>query len=171
MHFQYPLETLARKRSGGSQLAFAHEARRALFDSDEVLFEAHDHGLAIFAANEAALEAPTRILHELYGDFVQVRRPRVRYLPGQPPSEPIMEARIRTRNEHAAPVVRELRARDARIVEECVRSRMFIVRAEAPLAVLLGLPTLLEDITQGNVAHSLRLLRYVPMPLPEPPAA
>ena len=50
MNYQYPLETLARKPSARSQIDFAREARRIFDDTDDALFEAHDHGLAIFAA-------------------------------------------------------------------------------------------------------------------------
>ena len=111
MNYQYPLETLARKAAAGSQLDFAREARRIFDDSDETLFEAHDHGLAIFAAHEEALERPVQMLQELYGQDVEVRRPKVRYLPGEPPHEPIMRARIAVPLEFADAVVRELKRR------------------------------------------------------------
>ena len=68
------------------------------------------------------------------------------------------------RSEHADKVVRELRRRGARIVEQSVRPRLVIVRAEAPLAVLLGLPVLLEVMTGGTASHAIRLLRYAPLP-------
>lgn len=163
MYFQYPLEALARKRASVKQIDFARQARRVLDDSDEVMFEPHDHGLAIFAAHEEALAAPKRILHDLFGDFVEVRSPRVRYLPGEPEHEPVMHVRVTVRREDAAPVLRELRRRGARILEECSRDRMFIARAEAPLASLLGLPAILDEMTAGTAIHSIRLLRYAPV--------
>lgn len=171
MNYQYPLETLARRPAAGSQIDFAREARRVLDDTDEALFEAHDHGLAIFAAHEDALERPVQLLRDLYGDGVEVRRPKVRYLPGEPPHEPIMHVRVVARRDHADAVVRELRRRDARIVEQCLRDRVAIVRAEAPLAVLLGLPALLDVMTGGNAAVAIRLLRYAPLPPELLPAA
>lgn len=164
MNFQYPLETIARRRATASQLDFAREARRVFDDDDDTLFEAHDHGLAIFAANEDALERPVQVLRQLYGDQVEVRRPKVRYLPGEPLHEPIMHVRVSVRRDFADAVVRELRKRGARIVEQCARDRLVIVRAEAPLAVLLGLPALLEVMTDGTAAHAIRLLRYAPLP-------
>ena len=164
MNFQYPLETLARRRATASQLDFAREARGVFDDDDDTLFEAHDHGLAIFAANEDALERPVQVLRQLYGDQVEVRRPKVRYLPGEPLHEPIMHVRVSVRREFADAVVRELRQRGARIVEQCVRPRLVIVRAEAPLAVLLGLPALLEVMTDGTASHAIRLLHYAPLP-------
>lgn len=172
MHYQYPLESLARKRGTASQREFANQARRALFDSDEALFEAHDHGLAIFAASEEAIEEPRRVLREIYGDWVEVRRPKVRYMPGEPLQEPIAHARITTRNEFSVAVLAELRRRGARVVEQCTRPRIFIVRAEAPFAALLGLPAKLETMTHGDAVQSIRLVRYAPVaPEPDPIAA
>jgi hypothetical protein len=170
MYFQYPLETLARSRATKSQLDFAREAKRALADTDDALFEPLERGLAIFAANEDALDEPRRVLQDLYGDFVEVRHPKVRYMPGEPLHEPIMHVRIASRREFADAIIHELRARGARILEECARPRMFIVRAEAPLALLLGLPALLDVMTDGTASHSIRLLRYAPLP-PDPKLA
>jgi len=163
MYFQYPLEALARRRSSVNQIDFAREARRALADSDEVMFEPLDRGLAIFAAHEDALEEPKRILHDMYGDFVEVRSPKVRYMPGEPAHEPIMHVRVTARRENAAALLRELRQRGARILEECTRNRVFIVRAEAPLESLLGLPARLDELTDGLAMHSIRLVRYSPL--------
>lgn len=163
MNFHYPLESLARRRSGRSQLDFAREARRLFSDTDEVMYEPIDRGLAIFAAHEDALEEPKRILKDLYGDFVEVRGPRVRYMPGEPAHEPIMHVRVTTRRETAGAIVRELRGRGVRMIEECVRSRVFVVRAEAPLAALLGLPARIDEISDGLAMHSIRLIRYAPV--------
>ena len=163
MYFQYPLESLARRRASKDQLPFAKEARRILADSDDVMFEPLDRGLASFAAHEDALEEPKRILRDLYGDFVEVRGPKVRYMPGEPAHEPIMHVRVTARRENAAPVVRELRRRGARMLEECTRGRVFIARAEAPLAALLGLPARLDEMCDGLAMHSIRLIRYAPL--------
>jgi hypothetical protein len=163
MYYQYPLETLARRHSVRSQIEFAREARRALYDTDEVLFEPADHGLAIFAAHEEALFEPTRVLRELYGKGVEVRSPRVRYLPGEPAQEPIMHVRALVRREFADTLLRELRCRDARVLEECHLSRIFIARAEAPLARLLGLSTALEAISDATSVCNIALTRYAPV--------
>ena len=84
MYYQYPLEALARRKRAASQLDFARQARVALQDSDELLARPLESGLALFAANEDALEAPVRILRDIYGDFVELRSPRVRVIPGEP---------------------------------------------------------------------------------------
>ena len=163
MYFQYPLEALARRRASVNQIDFAREARRVLSDTDEVMFEPIDRGLAIFAAHEDALEAPRRILRDKYGDFVEVRSPRVRLMPGEPAHEPIMHVRVEARRDHAFVLLRELRRRGARLLEECMRNRVFIVRAEAPLGSLLGLPATLHELTGGLAMHSIRLVRYAPV--------
>jgi len=163
MYYQYPLETLIRGRRAASQMEFARRARMALRDTDELLSRPLPAGLALFAANEEALEEPARILRELYGDFVQVGEPRARIIPGNPAQQPVMHVRVTARAEHAAAILAELRRRASRIEEECVRGRTFIVRAEAPLALLLGFPAALAACTDGTANHSIRLLRYVPV--------
>ena len=169
MLYQYPLESLARRRATTSQLQFARDARKVLADSDDAVFEAHEHGLAMFAANEDALDGPMQVLRAMYGDFVEVRRPRVRVIPGNPPQQPIMHARITARGEFGQRIRAELRRRGARLLEHCTRGAIEIVRAEAPLASLLGLPMRLHVITAGTATHEIRLVRYAA--LPPPPAA
>src|ERR1041385_3740647 len=115
MNYHYPIESLARKRGAASQLAFAQQARCALFDSDEAVFEAHPHGLAIFAANEDAIDSSARTLREIYGNAVEVRRPSVRYMPGEPPHQPIAPVRITTLNDFSLAVLAELRRRGTRL--------------------------------------------------------
>lgn len=164
MYYQYPLEILARKRGTLSQIEFAREAKRVLFDTDELLAQPGDRGLAILAANEEALSQPARVLRDVYGDFVELRRPRIRYMRGDPVHEPIMHVRISVRREYIGRVLAELRLRDARILEECHRSRTYIVRAESPLVALLGLPARLDAITGGSADCAIRLIRYAPVP-------
>jgi hypothetical protein len=171
MLYQYPLESLARRRATTSQFDFAREARRVMIDSDEAIFEAHEHGLAIFTANEDALARPARLLREMYGDFVEVRKPKVRVIPGNPPQEPVMHVRITARGEFGPAIRSELRARDARILERCVRGSIEILRAEAPLRSLLGLPGRLRDLSDGTAVHAIRLVRYAPVVAPPLPAA
>lgn len=171
MLYQYPLESLARRRATTSQLDFAKQAQRILVDSDDAMFEAHEHGLAIFTANEDALAAPARLLREMYGDFVEVRRPRVRIIPGNPPQQPIMHARITARVEFSLRIRSELRRRGARLLEQCTRGSIEVIRAEAPLASLLGLPARLDAISDGSADHAIRLVRYAALPFAPRPAA
>ncbi|MEO5694749.1 MAG: hypothetical protein ABIQ72_16575 [Usitatibacter sp.] len=164
MYYQYPLEVLARKRGTLSQIEFAREAKRVLLDTDELLAQPGDRGLAILAANEEALFQPARVLRDVYGDVVELRRPRIRYMRGEPMLEPVMHVRITARREYAGRVLAELRVRDVRVIEECHRSRIYIVRAESPLVAVLGLPARLDTITGGSADCAIRLIRYAPVP-------
>jgi hypothetical protein len=163
MYYQYPLEVLARQRGAKSQLDFARTARAALLESEEMVPEAMARGLMLFAANEEALARPVRALEEMYGDELQIRGPRVRMLPGKPPQEPIMLVRIATSRATIWQVVQELRVRQAHILEECMRGRLVVVRAMAPLSLLVGLPAVLENMTGGDARCVIRLDRYAPL--------
>ena len=163
MYYQYPLEALARMRGNRSQLEFARAARAALDENDEILLEPLDNGLVIFAAHEEALASPVRALGEIYGDGLEIRGPKVRNMPGEPPQEPIMHVRITTRPEWVACVLRELHLRRAHLLEECARGRIVVLRAEAPLSLLVGLPGLLDAMTGGDTTCTVRLVRYSPL--------
>ena len=163
MYYQYPLEALARMRGSRSQLEFARAARATLEENDEILLEPIDNGLVIFAAHEEALALPVRALGEIYGEELEIRGPKVRHMPGDPPQEPIVHIRITARRSWTAQVLRELELRRARILEECVRGRIVVIRAEAPLALVVGLPALLEVLTDGDATCTVRLVRYSPL--------
>ena len=163
MHYQYPIESLARKRGAASQFQFAQQARNAMLDTDEAVFEPHSHGLVILAANESGLDEPRRILGEIYGAAVELRAPKVRLMAGDPPQEPIAHVRISTRTEFSLAVLAELRRRGARLLEQCERPRIFIARAEARMADLIGLPARLQRIAGADVVHAVRLLGYRPV--------
>jgi len=160
MYYQYPLEALARMRGAPSQRDFACEAALLVIDTDEVIREAGDRGLALFAAHEQALSQPARVLGDVFGSRVELRRPRVRRMPGDPSREPVMHVEIDMRPEYAGRVLAELRARGVTGLEECRRERRLIVRAEAPLAALLGLPASVAAATHGEASCSIRLIRY-----------
>ena len=160
MYLQYPLETLVRRRGNVNQLEFARAALRVLPNTRQAVLKPLNRGLAIFAANEAALEEPKRMLQEMYGDMVEVRDPRVRHIPGTPLREPIMQVRITAPRENAPALAAELRRRGARLLDESLLTRLYVVRAEAPLAALLGLPARIDGLTSGLGTHWIRLVRY-----------
>ena len=164
MYYQYPLEILVRLRDTRSQIDFARRAGEAFAESDDIACEPMERGLAIFAAHEAALAGPMRVLEEIYGEAIEMRGPRIRYIPGAPLHEPIMHVRITTRRRWADAVARELKLRDGVILEECARHRDTVIRAEVPLALLLGFEALLEAMTEGEAACTMRLARYAPVP-------
>ena len=166
MHFRYPLETLARKRLAPRQDEFARRACQAMCNTDDVRFVPSEQGLRILAADEDTLVNVARVLRELYGDFVEVRPPSARLLPGSPVRQPVMSVRVSTRRDYSGEVRRELGDRGATILEESSRSRVFALRGEAPLANLLGLPRRLAALTDGTAVHWIRLSHYAPLPGP-----
>ena len=166
MHFRYPLETLARQRLAPRQAEFAHRACQTMRNTDDVRFEPSERGLKIFAADEDTVVNVARVLREVYGDSVEVRRPNARLLPGTPVQQPVMSVRVSTRRDYSREVVRELAGRGTTILEESSHSRMFAIRGEALLADLLGLPLRLAALTDGTAVHWIRLSHYAPVPGP-----
>jgi translation elongation factor EF-G len=92
----------------------------------------------------------------------------VRLIPGNPVQQPVASVRISTRDDFNEQVRSELAARGTTILEEASRARAFVLRGEAPLANLLGLPSRLAALTGGNAVHWIRLSHYAPI-LPGPP--
>lgn len=164
MHLRYPLETLARKRLALRQDEFAQRACQAMRNTEDVRFEASEQGLKIFAADEDTILNVARVLHDLYGETVEVRPPNARLLPGRPVRQPVMSVRVSTRPDYGGEVRRELGGRGTTILEEGSRSRVFALRGEAPLANLLGLPETLAKLTDGTAVHWIRLSHYAPLP-------
>lgn len=163
MYYQFPLQALARSRRTESQIEFAREACLVLEETDELVFEPVDDGLAIFAANEDALAAPAQVLAEVYADAVVVRAPSVRLIDGDPVHEPVMSVRVRAKRCYLPAVLAALRFRGARIIEECLKGREFVVRAEAPMRRLMGLPAEMAIVTEGTASHWVHLSRYQPV--------
>ncbi|MBL0141856.1 MAG: hypothetical protein IPP91_07235 [Betaproteobacteria bacterium] len=162
MHFQLPLERMARHRNRASQLVFAREALTSLDETDDSRFEPTPRGLAMFAAHEDSLERPVAVLLQRYGEAVEIRPPRVRCLPGHPLQEPVMALRVTVRREYSLSVLQELRHRDVRLEEECIRGQAVVLRARAPLRVLLGLGERLAALSRGTAQHAMRLSHYAP---------
>jgi hypothetical protein len=163
MYYQFPLQALARSRRAGSQIEFAREACRVLEETDDLALEPVHDGLAIFAANEDALAVPARILAEVYSDSVVVRAPSVRLIDGDPAHEPVMNVRVRAKRCYMPAVLAALRYRGARVVEECLKGREFVVRAEAPMRRLMGLSAEMAMITEGTSSSWVYLSRYQPV--------
>ncbi|HUP29417.1 MAG TPA: hypothetical protein VM122_04530 [Usitatibacter sp.] len=163
MHYQFPLQALARGRHCESQFEFAKQARSVVKESDEFLLEPMLDGLAIFAANEDALAPPVRLLGEIYGRQIELGAPSVRLIVGEPMQQPVMAVRVRAKRQHTSAVLGALWQRGVKLLEECVRGREFIVRGSAPLQDVMGLPDELAAATDGTAAHWIRLAHYAPM--------
>jgi predicted membrane GTPase involved in stress response len=160
MNLHLPIEQLVRREGTPFQLAFATEAKDLLPEGEEFLLNASQKGLHVLARNEEALVTPLEGLREVYGPTLRVDAPRVRLIGGVQLQEPIMHVRISLRTQFGDLVKRALRRRGVGLSEEYVRSTYCVLRYEAPLADLLGLPGELARLTDGAAKHWITLSHY-----------
>ena len=164
MHLDMPIEQLVRRRDTRFQFGFANEARNVVPDSGEFVLASSHRGLHVLARNEESLAPPVEALRDLYGEKLAVEPPRVRVIEGLRVQEPVMHVRISTEVRFLEEVKAALAARGANPSEEYVRSQFCVLRYEAPLADLLGLPGELERLTLGSAKHWIVLSHYAPAP-------
>lgn len=74
--------------------------------------------------------------------------------------QPVMFVRVQVPRMHAAHVREELTRRGAKVVEEDAQGERVVVRAEAPLAVLIGYRKFLRDTTNTRFELWSWLARY-----------
>lgn len=160
MHHDLPIEQLVRRRDSPFQLGFAHQAQRLLQERETFKTMATYKGLRVLARNEDELLRPVEALREAYGPAVDVRPPRVRLIEGPQVLEPIMHVRISLQNRHVEAVKQALADRGAAPSEEYARAIYSVLRYEAPLADLLGLPSQLKDLTAATAKHWTVLSHY-----------
>lgn len=160
MHLHLPIEQLVRREGTPFQFAFATEAKGLLPGGAEFLLNASQKGLHVLARNEEALGTPLEALREVYGPSLRVDAPRVRLIEGVQLQEPIMHVRISLRTQFRDLVKRALRRRGVAPSEEYVRPTYSVLRYEAPLADLLGLPAELASLTDGSAKHWITLSHY-----------
>ncbi len=165
-----PLEQLVRRPASVSQASFAITAKR-LIDyafskcaSERLDFhlDVSRDGLAVLARHEDALSLPLGLLREVYGDGLVLAPLRPRMMEGVPPREPVMGVHITISPAWRHAVQSLLQRRRASPVEERDRSPYCVLRCEAPLADLLGLPAELSKATSGSARYVIALSRYAP---------
>ena len=159
-YFHLPVEQLVRCNDTRFQPAFAEEASRLFPENSEYLVAGSPAGLRILAQNEQALEMPVAILREVYGPVIAVHAPRARLIPGARPRQPVMEVRISLERRFAESVKAAMASRGATPAAEYASETRCILRYEAPLARLLGLPAELSRLTHGRARHWTVLSRY-----------
>lgn len=160
MYPHLPIEQLLQREGTPFQFAFATEARELLPEGEEFLLNASHKGLTVLGRNEESLAVPVEALREVYGPSLRIEAPRVRLIEGVQVQEPIMHVRISLRAEFREPVKRAMRRRGAGACEEYVRSTYCVLRYEAPLANLLGLPPELARLTAGGAKQWITLSHY-----------
>ena len=160
MYLDHPIEQLVRRKDTRFQFGFATQAKELVPRRDEFLLSASSKGLHVLARNEESLALPVSVLKDVYGPSLEVEPPRVRLIEGIQAQEPIMHVRISLEVRHLAAVKQALAARGATLSEEYARSMYCVLRYEAPLADLLGLPAELEKLTGSLAKHWIVLSHY-----------
>lgn len=160
MNLDMPIEQLVRRRDTRFQFGFANEARNLVPDRDDFLLATSHKGLHVLARNEESLATPVEVLREVYGPDLDVAPPRVRFIEGVQVQEPVMHVRISLEMRFLEIVKKALRERGANPSEEYLRSNYCVLRYEAPLADLLGLPAQLARLTLGTAKHWIVLSHY-----------
>jgi hypothetical protein len=153
MHHDLPIEQLVRRKDSPFQLGFAHQAQRLLPEREAFKAMATYKGLRVLARNEDELVDPVAALREAYGAAVDVQPPRVRLIEGP-------QVRISFENRYVEAVEQALAARGAAPTEEYARATYAVLRYEAPLADLLGLPLQLKELTVATARHWAVLSHY-----------
>jgi predicted membrane GTPase involved in stress response len=160
MNYDLPIEQLVRRLDTRFQLGFATEAKARVPARDEFMLSASRRGLHVLARNEDGLSAPVEALRQAYGSSLAVEEPRVRLIEGVQVQEPIMLVRISLETGYQGAVKRALLARGATAEGEHSRTRLAVLRYEAPLARLIGLPAELVRLTSGTARYRIVLSHY-----------
>lgn len=160
MYLDLPIEQILKRKDTRFQFGFATEAKDLVPERDEFLLSASHKGLHVLAKNEDGLATPVEVLRDVYGDNLEVQPPRVRLIEGVQVQEPIMHVRISLEAKYGDLVKQALQARGATLMEEYARSTYCVLRYEAPLADLLGLPVELSGRTGGSARHWIVLSHY-----------
>ena len=160
MNFDLPIEQLVTRTDTRFQLGFATEARDRVPAREEFVLSASRRRLHVLARNENSLSAPIEALRQAYGQSLMVHEPQVRLIEGVQVQEPIMHVRISLETAHQDAVKRAPLTRGATAEEEYTRVRHAVLRYEAPLARLIGLPAELERLTSGSARYWIVLSHY-----------
>ena len=160
MYLDLPIQQLVRRKDTRFQFGFANEAKDLVPTRDEFVLAASPKGLHVLARNEESLQAPVEVLREVYGPKLEVQPPEVRLIEGVQLQEPIMHVRISTETRYLDAIKGALDKRGAVPSEEYVRSSYGVLRYEAPLSDLLGLPAELALLTSGKAKHWIVLSHY-----------
>lgn len=146
------IERLVSRRDVCGQFHFASEAKTRVPEHEDFLLAKSHRGLHVLARDEHALVLPLRVLRAAYGANVEIG--------GRRPAKAVMEVRIGLEQRYLQKVRAALLRRGANPSEEYVGAHYCVLRFEAPLAELLGLPLELRELTCGKAAHQIVLSRY-----------
>jgi hypothetical protein len=163
MHYGYPIEQLARSAKSRFQMGFARMTLHLLPDFEDIVFEPSAQGLKILGANEIALANPGEVIRQIHKDDVELKAPRVRLLYDTTVREPVMWVRAAMPYRYAESVVQDLVSRGADIEEVDWMLPDPVVRAKAPLRLLLGYPQALATLSRNTADLRMWLSHYAPV--------
>jgi predicted membrane GTPase involved in stress response len=160
MNLDLPIEQLVKRVDTRFQLGFAAEAKGRLRDSESFALAGSHLGVHVLARNEDSLAQPVELLRSAYGAALHVGPPTVRLIAGVQVKEPVMHVRISLDTRHQEAVKAALAARGVNLAEAHARRRKAVLRYEAPLARLLGLPAEITTLTAGTARYWIVLSHY-----------
>jgi elongation factor G len=79
--------------------------------------------------------------------------------------EPVMDIEVVAPDDHVGAVHADLSGRRGRVLGLEPRDRLQVVRAEVPLAEMVGYATALRSATQGRASYSMQFARYAEVPV------
>jgi hypothetical protein len=145
------VERLARRRNGRGQFAFASEAKALIPPRPEYLLAQSHRGLHLLGRNEQSLRVPVGVLRCTYGTDVVIEP--------HPAREAVMEVRVELHRRDLQKVRAALTRRGVNPSEEYNGAYYCVLRFEAPIDDLLGLPLELAQLTSGQANHHIVLRR------------
>ena len=170
MYPRFPIEQLATSPRTRFQQGFARMTMHLMPQFEDVALEATAEGLRILGASEIALATPGEVIRQIHADEVRIGKPAVRFIYQGTVREPVMWVRAAVPYNNTETIVQELIGRGATIEEVDWMLARPVVRATAPLRLLLGYPHTLSVLSGGHAELQMWLSHYDPVP-PGPEAA
>ena len=159
----YPLQRRCSLRDAPDQAGFAREASEILSPGEAASLEVTPSGLLLLAHNQVAHARLVGLVQAVYGKAVEFGPLEIRYREQHGVrEEPHMSLRVACRADRCDAVIADLAWREAQALHQCRDRARAVVRATAPLALLLGYPLLLVRIDASATLASW-LAFYAPV--------
>lgn len=124
-------------------------------------------GLLVLGTSELPLDAAETLLQAVFGDAVRAGPRHVCHL-RRPRMQPIMDVFVRVAPTHVPAVIEDLHRRQALLRVSTGSERSWLVRAEAPMSVLLGYGRDVSAETDGSADHWITFNRWEPPEIARP---
>lgn len=140
----FPLQRRCTLRDADDQAEFAREAKRVVTPGETASLEVTPSCLLLLAQNQVAHGRLLGVVQAIYGNRVDFGPLEIRYLDeGGVRKEPHMALRVECSVDRRDAIVADLVWREAVLLLAGSERGRAVVRATAPLALLLGYPSLL----------------------------